>query len=144
MTVWSDVLSVIVGSLGLLVGHNIASLSRTELKVGQKYFPLLERLLLSIIAFYSAIQFLDWRFSLGVSMLSFAVLWEYPLKNLLLTSAILGVLSGFSSFNIIAYSFLYFLVRGTQNYYHKEGMKNLLLEMGLYVVVGIAVLLFTP
>jgi|SRR3989338_1506671 len=143
MVLWFDVVSVFVVSFGLLAGHNIAGMSRTELKVGQRYFPILERLLLSVVVFYSANEFIDWRFSLGISMLLFAVLWEYPLRNLLLTSGILGLASSLSSFNIFAYSFLYFIVRGTQNYYHKESMKTLLTGMGVYIVIGILSLLLT-
>ncbi len=125
--------SFIIVGFGLLAGHHIARLSRSELKNGQPYFIFLERFFFSLAVYFFSSLFLSVGFSAGISLLSFALLWEYPLKSLIFSSLILGIFSGFGVFNVLISSMLYFLVRGSQNYYHKEHSRIVFAGMIIFV-----------
>ncbi|MBI4139880.1 hypothetical protein HY483_02875 [Candidatus Woesearchaeota archaeon] len=139
-----DLSSFVVVSLGLIVGHHIARLSRSELKNGQPYLLFLERFLFSLTIYFFSVLFLSVGFSASISLLVFALLWEYPLRSLIFSSLILGVFSGFGSFNVLTSSMLYFLVRGSQNYYHKEHSRTVFVGMIIFISCAIIISVIFP
>jgi hypothetical protein len=115
----NHILLFIVGLLGFPIGLIIAKFSKEELKVGIKYFKIVEHVLFLIAIFFALIDSIITMIVLIV-VISFVLFkklkyWHYPVLLLIY------ILSIFFGMPVIVASviFLYGLVRGSVVYYQK-------------------------
>ena len=135
-----SILTVILVAVALPIGHHIAKLARTELKVGEQYFVWAERVLLSLIAGLIAQSLVGFNASIGAGLLALALLWEYPITNYYVSGTLLGIASSTGATSVVMTSYLYFLVAGTETYIHKKSYWK---PMMAYIVVTILLGLMT-
>lgn len=114
--------------LGLLAGYIVAKLAKSELKLGEKYFILLQNLLAAGILGTIIWNYNHWASALAI--LFFLILWKFSFKHQIIPmSVVLGVLSTYFSIDVLI--FLYFIPTGTL---YQENWKTLLLSAALYLI----------
>ncbi|PIN76257.1 hypothetical protein COV18_00460 [Candidatus Woesearchaeota archaeon CG10_big_fil_rev_8_21_14_0_10_37_12] len=127
----SVILSAIAPVFGLLAGVIIAYFTKEELKQGEKYFRLLQHVLLSAIFVILFWQFTWQAVILGVILL--AALWRFSFDNFLL----IPVMALPATVSVIQpLVFVYFIPVGTLLYEQKKELVVLGVVYVLLAVLG--------
>ena len=123
-------LAALVPILGLWAGTIVAKFTKSELKLGKKYFVLLQHVLVASI-FGTIIWQIDKNWAIIIGVVVFAAMWKTKFEHLLELSPILAVPAVLAEQTQIPI-LLYFIPTGTLNL--KEN-KRIIFVSAAYIIL---------